>query len=87
MIIKTVTMPLVGAVCAGGPFVTACAPASHSLAQGVSFSPPSQGDLADKVGIDQKLDQRVPQDVDFKDETGKDGQNRRLLWQDARSFW
>src|SRR5437660_515601 len=41
-------------------------------AQGVSYSPPAQGDLADKVGIDQKLDKQVPFDVAFKDETGKD---------------
>jgi len=45
---------------------------SSADAQGLSFSPPAQGGLVDKVGIDQKLDQRVALDVPFKDETGKD---------------
>ena len=42
-----------------------------SVAQGVSFSAPSQGSLADKVGIDQKLDQQAPLDTTFNDESGK----------------
>jgi len=46
--------------------------AAQARAQSAGFSAPSQGSLADKVGIDQKLDQPVPQDISFKDETGKD---------------
>lgn len=45
-------------------------PPAH--AQGASFSAPAQGGIADKVGIDQKLDQQVPLDIVFKDEAGKD---------------
>src|SRR5262249_41643163 len=44
---------------------------SRTGAQGLSFSPPSQGGLADKVGIDQRLGQLVPRDIELKDETGK----------------
>jgi protein SCO1 len=44
----------------------------RARAQGLTFSAPSQGDLADKVGIDQKLNQQVPLDTPFKDETGRD---------------
>jgi protein SCO1/2 len=40
-------------------------------AQGATFSAPSQGVLADKVGIDQKLDQQAPLDATFTDEAGK----------------
>ena len=51
--------------------VTAALQQSPALGQGLSFSPASQGGLADKVGIDQRLNQRVPQDIEFKDEAGK----------------
>jgi protein SCO1/2 len=53
-------------------FVLGALAAPHSMAQEASFSPPSQGNLADKVGIDQKLNQQVPFDVAFKDDAGKD---------------
>lgn len=53
-------------------FVIQMIAAPQISAQGVSYSPPAQGGLADKVGIDQKLDAQVPFDVAFKDETGKD---------------
>jgi protein SCO1/2 len=45
---------------------------AETLAQGITFNAPSQGGLADKVGIDQKLDQQAPLDTMFKDEAGKD---------------
>src|SRR4051794_25221979 len=53
------------AAACGGPTGTA-------RAQSPTFSAPSQGNLADKVGIDQKLNQQVPLDVTFKDETGRE---------------
>ena len=46
-------------------------PVSLAAAQGLSFNAPSQGGLADKVGIDQKLNQQAPLDTVFTDETGK----------------
>lgn len=45
---------------------------STSLAQGLGGNASSRADLAEKVGIDQKLNQQVPLDVAFKDDTGKD---------------
>jgi protein SCO1/2 len=44
---------------------------AHCGAQGATFSAPSQGSLADKVGIDQKLGQQAPLDTTFNDEEGK----------------
>lgn len=51
------------ALCCSGPI---------AMAQPSGFSAPSQGNLTDKVGIDQKLGGQVPLDTSFKDEAGKD---------------
>ncbi len=54
-------------------FLFACLSVPTDLmAQGVSTPTPAQGGAADRVGIDQKLNEQVPLDTMFKDETGKD---------------
>ncbi len=45
---------------------------SDARGQGLNSNPPAQAGLADRVGIDQKLNQQVPLDTTFKDEAGKD---------------
>ncbi len=44
----------------------------HAGAQGLSSDAQVQAATADRVGIDQKLNQLAPLDTTFKDETGKD---------------